>query len=196
VPTTEEMLSAWENDPKKPKKKRTPKKSPYELAYEADLKFIEMYESNPSNYDRYIYRLAKIDVKRYKLERGLLTDKEKKEIIKRKKARIKNKNLLEKQRLSKLQREEKELIAQQSLAIKKEENKQSLIKKNKKEEEDQMIHNLKVENNQLNSIFKSLKQAQSIDSNKQQMLDASIATVKSLNDIDWQLSFDAADRRR
>ena len=59
-----------------------------------------------------------------------------------------------------------------------------------------MIHNLKVENNQLNSVFKSLKQAQSIDSNKQQMLDASIATVKALDNIDWQLSFDAADRRR
>jgi len=126
----------------------------------------------------------------------LLTDKEKKEIIKRKKARIKNKNLLEKQRLSKLQREEKELIAQQSLAVKKEENKQSLIKKNKKEEEDQVLHNLKVENNQLNSVLNSLKQAGENNYQKQQMLDASIATVKALDNIDWQLSFDAADRRR
>ena len=83
MPTTEEMLSAWGNESNKPKKKRIPKKSPYELAYEADLKFIAMYESNPSNYDSYCYRLAKIDVKRYKLERGLLTDKEKKELQKR-----------------------------------------------------------------------------------------------------------------
>ena len=196
MPTTEEMLSAWGNEPNKPKKKRIPKKSPYELAYEADLKLIEMYESNPSKYNIDSYRLAKIDVKRYKLERGLLTDKEKKEIIKRKKARIKNKNLLEKQRLSKLQREEKELIAQQSLAVKKEENKQSLIKKNKKEEEDQVLHNLKVENNQLNSVLNSLKQAGENNYQKQQMLDASIATVKALDNIDWQLSFDAADRRR
>ena len=196
MPTTEEMLSAWENDPKKPKKKRTPKKSPYELVYEADLKFIAMYESNPSNYNIDSYRLAKIDVKRYKLARGLLTDKEKKEIIKRKKARIKNKNLLEKQRLSKIQREEKELITQQSLAVKKEENKQYLIKKNKKEEEDQVLHNLKVENNQLNSVLNSLKQAGENNYQKQQMLNASIATVKALDNIDWQLSFDAADRRR
>ena len=59
-----------------------------------------------------------------------------------------------------------------------------------------MLHSIKVENKQLNSVFKSLKQAHSIDSQKQQMLDASIATVKSLDNIDWQLSFDAADRRR
>ena len=59
-----------------------------------------------------------------------------------------------------------------------------------------MFYSLKAENNQLNSIFNSLSQAGENNYQKQQMLNASIATVKSLDNIDWQLSFDAAERRR
>ena len=59
-----------------------------------------------------------------------------------------------------------------------------------------MFYSLKAENNQLNSIFNSLSQAGEKNYQKQQMLNASIATVKSLDNIDWQLSFDAAERRR
>ena len=76
-----------------------------------------------------------------------------------------------------------------------EERKQKLIKKTIKEE-DQMLRNLKVENNQLNSVVNYLKQVGENNYQKQQMLNASIATVKALDNIDWQLSFDAADRRR
>jgi hypothetical protein len=59
-----------------------------------------------------------------------------------------------------------------------------------------MFYSLKAENNQLNSIFNSLSQAGENNYQKQQMLNASIATVKALDNIDWQLSFDAAERRR
>jgi len=132
-----------------------------------------------------------------------LTEEEKKQIIKDEKIRLKklkkeasDKAFTEEQKRNQLRREQRDLVLQEHLAELREESKQDSIRKKKKEEEDKMFYSLKAENNQLNSIFNSLSQAGENNYQKQQMLNASIATVKSLDNIDWQLSFDAAERRR
>jgi hypothetical protein len=164
MPTTEEMLSAWEKE--LPNLKiQIPKKPSCELKS--------------------------------------LTEEEKKQIIKDEKIRLKklkkeasDKAFTEEQKRNQLRREQRDLVLQEHLAELREESKQDSIRKKKKEEEDKMFYSLKAENNQLNSIFNSLSQAGENNYQKQQMLNASIATVKALDNIDWQLSFDAADRRR
>lgn len=164
MPTTEEMLSAWE--------KELP-----------NLK-IQIHKK-PS------------------CELKSLTEEEKKQIIKDEKIILKklkkeasDKAFTEEQKRNELRRKERDLKLQEHLAELREESIQDSIRKNKKEEEDKMFYSLKAENNQLNSIFNSLSQAGENNYQKQQMLNASIATVKSLDNIDWQLSFDAAERRR
>jgi len=118
-----------------------------------------------------------------------------KKIKKRNALRIEQEYLTKQKEREQEREQEREEREQEREQEREEERKQILIKKTIKEE-NQMLHNLKVENNQLNSVVNSLKQAGENNYQKQQMLNASIATVKSLNDIDWQLSFDAADRRR
>ena len=132
-----------------------------------------------------------------------LTEEEKKQIRKDEKIRLKklkkqasDEAFTEEQNRNELRRKERDLKLQVHLAELREESRQDSIRKKKKEEEDKMFYSLKAENNQLNSIFNSLSQAGENNYQKQQMLNASIATVKSLDNIDWQLSFDAAERRR
>jgi len=132
-----------------------------------------------------------------------LTEEEKKQIIKDEKTRLKklkkqasDEAFTEELKRNELRRKERDLKLQEHLAELREDSRQDSIRKKKKEEEDKMFYSLKAENNQLNSIFNSLSQAGEKNYQKQQMLNASIATVKSLDNIDWQLSFDAAERRR
>jgi hypothetical protein len=141
--------------------------------------------------------------KKLSCELKSFTEEEKKQIRKDEKIRLKklkkeadDKAFTEEQKRTRLRREQRDLVLQEHLAELREESKQDSIRKNKKEEEDKMFYSLKAENNQLNSIFNSLSQAGENNYQKQQMLNASIATVKALDNIDWQLSFDAAERRR
>ena len=141
--------------------------------------------------------------KKLSCELKSFTEEEKKQIRKDEKIRLKklkkeasDKAFTEEQKRNELRREQRDLVLQEHLAELREESKQDSIRKNKKEEEDKMFYSLKAENNQLNSIFNSLSQAGENNYQKQQMLNASIATVKALDNIDWQLSFDAAERRR
>jgi hypothetical protein len=164
MPTTEEMLAAWERE-LPALKSETPNKPSCELRS--------------------------------------LTEEEKKQIRKDEKIRLKklkkqasDEAFTEEQKRNELRRKERDLKLQEHLAELREESRQDSIRKKQKEEEDKMFYSLKAENNQLNSIFNSLSQAGENNYQKQQMLNASIATVKSLDNIDWQLSFDAAERRR
>lgn len=135
--------------------------------------------------------------------RSLTEEEEKKQIRKDEKIRLKklkkqasDEAFTEEQKRNELRRKERDLKLQEHLAELREESRQESIRKKKQEEEDKVFYSLKAENNQLNSIFNSLSQAGENNYQKQQMLNASIATVKSLDNIDWQLSFDAAERRR